>query len=621
MGQPEVERLVPLGDFRRIVIDQVKTLLIDARLRCEIAAGNGFVKRDPTLLIRHTLPREVVEEIGTIGASATADFPQLAPLADDSNRLAGRALASEDIQALLVIYRELMALHSIAPDPTPPDNFDVSAGTNAASISAARVGDDPDGSPASVVAADRDDQAFVAATTNMIVEVRRGAREFTQDERAAVVSAYRLLDRGAQLPTAYRGIGVYGLRRHQTSLSLANPGEGHVSVTCAHADLLNGTVVHIEHIDRDGVSDREKVEPYRLPAALNAARVRLHAGAAAPCTAYVGRPIFENGVSKRSGEEVLAPIDFERDLLKTAHTIASACTCMFMNGVADCKIAIERMSYRQAIEFMRAVAGNVVRDPTRQYLSAAFNINLPLWDDRAAEAKPVSDRYEIAKLGIALSKDGRFDKVTWDGASNQVPSVPIIEQMPFHRWVELVHEAHEKGLETYISAGLLPPHMRTCVFTGVDGVGIGTSLHYRHPQTNAIGQLKPEAIREVLRVRDGAAREALGKGARLLAYWDRLFFEGVLEKELDPERLALFASLRDGDEDAVATIVDRHSLPRVDEAEEHPLLAQAKRVVASAEADPVGPERIGREAWDERLGLAAKYLATRDIVGLTEALK
>lgn len=619
MGQPEVERRVPLGDFKRIVIDQVRTLLVDARLRREIAAGNGFVKRDPTLLIRHTLSREVVEEIEVIGASVAKDFPELAPLAEVSNQLARRAIASERVSGLLEIYRELMAVHSIALDPMPPDNFDVSAGADAASISAARVGDDPDGSPASTVAADRDDQAFIAATANMIAEARRKARELTQDERAAVASAYRLLDRGAQLPSAYRSIGVYGLRPHQTSLSLANPGEGHVTVTCAHADLMDGTVVHIEHIDRDGVSDREKVEPYRLPAALNAARVRLHAASAAPCTAYVGRPIFENGVAKRVGADILAPVDFERDLLKTAHTVASACTCMFMNGVADCKIAIERMSYRQAVDFMRAVAGNVVRDPTRQYLSAAFNINLPLWDDRNGEGQPISDRHQIARLGIELAIDGRFDKVTWDGASNQVPSVPIIEQLPFPQWVELVHEAHEKGLETYISAGLVPSHMRLCVFTGVDGVGIGTSLHYRHPQTNAIGQLKPDAIREVLRVRDGAAGEALGKGARLLAYWDRLYFEGVLDRALDADRQALFASLRDEDEAAVAAIVARHDVPQQDEPEEHPLFAQAKRILASAE-DSVGPDRIGQKAWDERRNLAAKYLATRDIAGLTETL-
>ncbi len=621
MGQVEVERLVPLGDFKRIVIDQARALLIDARLRCEIEAGNGFVKRDPTLLIRHTLPIEVVQEIEVIGTAAAKDFPQLAVLTTQSTSLAHRALGCESVVELLQVYRELMMLHSITQDTVPKDNFDVFVGPDALAISAARVGDDPDGAPSSAVEADREDQAFIAATANMIAEARRKGRSLTQDERAAVAAAYRLLDRGAKLPTAYRSIGVYGLRRHQTSLSLANPGEGHVTVTCAHSDLLDGTVVHIEHIDRDGVSDRERVEPYRLPAAVNASRVRLHTGAAAPCTAYVGRPIFENGVSKPSGLDVFLPVDFERDLLKTAHTVASACTCMFMNGVADCKIAIERMSYRQALAFMRAVAGNVIRDPTRQFLSAAFNINLPVWDDRADEGSLVTDRLSIARLGIELACDGRFDKVTWDGATNQVPSFPIIEQLAFGQWVELVHNAHERGLETYISAGLVPAHMRACVFTGVDGVGIGTSLHYRHPQTNAIGQLKPEAIRQVLAVRDAAAVEAMGRGAFLLAYWDRLYFEGVLPIDLDAERRALFTVLRDQNEAAVVEIISRHVTPRTIETDEHPLFAQAKRIIASSQYVPIGPDRFGESAWKKRLGLATQFLTSRDLAGLMEALK
>lgn len=618
---PEVERSIPTGDFKRIIIDQVRTLLIDARLRCEIAAGSGFVKRDPTFLIRHTSAAEVVEDIEAIAAAAAKQFPELATLAVDSERLARRALASTDASDLLDIFREIMALHAIEADPTSPDNFDLTAGKDGAAISVARVGDDPDGSPASAVAADHEDQAFVAASVNMIAQARRQARQLTQDERAAAVSAYRLLDRGVQLPAAFRGIGTYGMRRHQTSLSLANPGEGHVTVTCAHADLLDGTIVHIEHIDRDGVLDREKIEPYRLPAALNAARVRLHAGAAAPCTAYVGRPIFENGVTKRPGHDVLAPVEFDYDLLKTAHTIASACTAMFMNGVADCKIAIERMSYSQATQFMRAVAGNVVRDPTRQFLSAAFNINLPLWDDRDGEGRSILDRYEIARTGIDLAVEGRFDKVTWDGATNQVPSIPIIEQLSLTQWVTLVHEAHEQGLETYVSAGMKAEHMRLCVFTGVDGVGIGTSLHYRHPVTGAIGQLKPDAIREVLQVRDRAASETLGKGAHLLAHWDRLYFEGVINKVLAPEREVLFLALCNQDEAAVAAIVARHDPPSLEPREDHPLLARAKRLLASAAADPIGPERLGEDAWVKKVGLTSRYLESRDIAGLMEALR
>jgi hypothetical protein len=41
---------------------------------------------------------------------------------------------------------------------------------------------------------------------------------------------------------------------------------------------------------------------------------------------------------------------------------ASACTAMFINGIAECKIAIEKMSKPQAIEFMRSVRANTIRN-------------------------------------------------------------------------------------------------------------------------------------------------------------------------------------------------------------------------------------------------------------------
>ena len=41
---------------------------------------------------------------------------------------------------------------------------------------------------------------------------------------------------------------------------------------------------------------------------------------------------------------------------------ASACTAMFINGIAECKIAIEKMSKDQAIEFMRSVKANTIRN-------------------------------------------------------------------------------------------------------------------------------------------------------------------------------------------------------------------------------------------------------------------
>lgn len=616
-----IDRRIPAGDFRRIVLDEIRRLLTDARNAREIAAGNGFVKRDPTHLVRHLTIPEIVESIRVLAMNAARDFPEMAALAASSVALADDAVSAVGSVRLLEIYQELMDLHEVSDDESP-DNFSLrDNGGDDVRISAFNPGDEADGSPAAVRRSDADDQAFLAAVANTVARSRRAGRVLSRDEQAAVAAAYRLLDRGVQIPTAYRSIGVSGFRRHQTSLSLANPGEGHISVTCAQAALMDGTIVHIEHIDRDGISDREKIEPYRLPAAINASRVRLHAGAAAPCTAYVGRPVFENGTSPRPGTTILQANDFSRDLLKTAHMTASACTAMFMNGVADCKIAIERMSFRQAIEFMKAVAGNVVRDPTRQYLSAAININLPIWDDRnSASEILVTDRLAVAELGIQLAVGGRFEKVTWDGASNQVPSVPITEQLDRTQWLDLIHSAHSLGLETYVSAGMVAKHMRDCVLCGVDGVGIGTSLHHRHPETNAIGQLKPEAIAEVLAIRDAAAREPLGQGAAMLARLDRMFFEGTLPSDLAPLRADLFQALKASNAAEALRLISNVDLPPLTRGA-HPLIAQAERVLATAARDPVGKARLGHEVWTARLDLTAKFLKAGDLAGLEEILE
>lgn len=405
------------------------------------------------------------------------------------------------------------------------------------------------------------------------------------------------------MPSAYRSIGVSGFREHQTCLSVANPGDGHIRVMCSSARLLSGTVIHIEHIDRDGERDREKLEPYRLPAALNAARVRLHAGVAAPCTAYVGRPVFESG----------------RDMLKSVHMTASACTSMFMNGIADCKVAIERMTTSEAIRFMRAVAGNAVRDATRQYLSGAFNVNLPIVDDRAGTTITITEKFEIARLGIDLAVSGRFEKVTWDGASNVEPSIPIVEQLTYEQLIDLVHIAHEKGLETYISAGLQPIHMRTCTYIGVDGVGIGTSLHDYNPESGLRGQLKAERVREVLDIRDAAAHEPLGRGAALLARMDRMYFEGTLPLALDSKRRSLYSLMRDRKDDYVVALVEEIGvIPGAAFSDVHPLIAQAHRVLKSLDYDPVGLHRDSE--WETMVTMVRELVVAGDVAELYEVL-
>ena len=212
------------------------------------------------------------------------------------------------------------------------------------------------------LASSLEEQRFVAAVMQMCREHRRNKLPFSDDEELALQAAYRMLDHGARLPFFFNSL-EHTEKRHpaQTYVSFADPGDGHLAVTVRDSELLNGLIVHVEYIDRDGEANRSLVEAYRLPAIRNAARVRLHVGDEHPCTAFIGRPVFEGG-------------DFRQGLLKAAHTTASVCSAMFTHGIADCKVAMDNRTAREAIELMEIVAGNVVRDRVRQSLSAAFNI-------------------------------------------------------------------------------------------------------------------------------------------------------------------------------------------------------------------------------------------------------
>ena len=441
------------------------------------------------------------------------------------------------------------------------------------------------------------------------------------DERLALTTVYALLERGSFVRGPYQPLGISGMRPIQTYLFNTDPGEGHIAVTCADLALMRGTCVHVEHIDRDKEFNKEKVEAYRLPAAVNAAKVRLHVGSDAPTTAFIGRPVFESG-------------SFRLDLLKSVHMTASACTAMFINGIADCKIAIERMTVTEAIEFMKAVAGNVIRDRTRQYLSAAFNINTPVLDDRPkvmrfSNGLPVrlTDRMDVARMGIAIARGAGFDKVTWDGASNEVPSRPIIGapdrpgQLSHAQVCQLVHEAHELGLSTYVSAGLEPAHMRDAVLAGLDGVGIGTSLHFIDPETKLMGALRAEKIAEALTARDEAERSPMGAAAILLARADRLFFERTLPAKLNSARLALFHAVVTRDEKAAAqarSLLADIELVRI--AGREPIIEHARRFLRAAQTDSLIRQQFGETEVGELVGDVHRLMEAGDWGRLAEVL-
>ncbi|UQA58372.1 hypothetical protein [Polyangium aurulentum] len=543
-----------LGDFRRLALERAKEFV--SRLNDELSASTEFKKREPTPLLGYETTPDLVNDIQVAVASLIAAYPGQASLDGELMALVRTMSEARNALDLLSAFNRFLALEL----RSFPEEAGAGAGRFVFSADEERVyvHATPSHTRGAAAAAAVDDArtiAFLASLSDTAEALRDGKRGATIGEKTAFEVGYALLDGGAQLPRAWQSLGVSGFRGIQTWLSLADPGPGHLDVTVNDNDLLHGTIVHVEHIDRDQQSDKELVEPYRLPASRHAAWVRLHVGTRSPATAFIGRPVFENRGSGGVADY------FHTDLLKTSHMHASACTAMFVNGIADCKIGIERMTSSQAIEFMKAVVGNVLRDRERQYLSAAFNINTPLVIDHDGPARTLVDRFEIAMAGIAIARLGGFDKIAWDGASNEIPSRPFTQQLTFQQLVDIVHAAHENGLETYISAGMEAPDMAIAAHAGVDGVGIGTSMHFIDPQTKLMGQLRPEAILAALEVRDGAAKDDLGQGAKLLARLDVMAYEGSLVGDEEALRGELYGAVRRQDGAAAAAL--RAKLGRV----------------------------------------------------------
>ncbi|CAM2069517.1 hypothetical protein SCOR_29360 [Sulfidibacter corallicola] len=616
-----LHRSLTRGEFRRLVLEEAVDFLRDLRLREEAKQGDEFVKREPSPLLRRLTTAQRVAQVRDLLKHLVEDYPHLAPVQETLAPIIA-VLADSDRSALLLVdaMNDLMASRARhLPDQvnTGADAFRILADAERVVIQCDPRPSQGDAALRAALDEQAADQRMMAAVTHACDRLRARTLHPTSDEVTAIRTAYALIEKGVPVPSAYQSLGTSGFRAVQTFLSIADPGEGHLNVTVRAEELLAGVAVHVEHIDRDKEADKEKVEPYRLPAPIHAARVRLWVGNRTPVTAFIGRPVFESGT-------------FAFDLLKTAHLHASACSVMFANGIADCKIGIERMKASQAVSFMNALVGNVQRDPERQYLSAAFNINTPIVDDLEPgcdATKPVEDPFELGRLGIRIAVRGGFDKVAWDGASNKIPSDPIIEQLSHAEFVTLIHEAHENGLETYISAGLRPEHMARCVETGVDGVGIGTSLHYRDPVTKLMGELKPAAIREVLTRRDEAAGTLFGRAAKFLARLDRMYFEGILAKADNPTRLELFAALRDRDAETCQKILDamtcgaKPGTRRVTPSSAtHPLVARAARLVAAGDGDIMLKHTHGTHATRELVSAVGSAARRHDLERLRELL-
>jgi hypothetical protein len=606
----EIVLSLTVGEFRRVALERVEWLVRSLSEREAVIAGAAFVKQTPTALIRHRTDRDILQSIDDRMRQLVESHPRFDACGRALGALLDRVTRAVSAPELLEAFESLLEVEDAEfPGRLPADRDLFSMRADASRVYLQARVEPMHDEIAAAVDSDIADLRYVTAVMRLLHEIRESRRLPNRDETAAIQAAFRLLDRGVQIPTAYQSLGTSGFRHIQTYLSVADPGDGHIKVTCADPLLLRGTAVHVEQIDRDLVCDRDLVEPYRLPAALTAARVRLHVGMAAPCTAFIGRPVFESG-------------DVRRDLLKAVHLSASSCTAMFINGFADCKIAIERMTATEAVEFMQCLAGNVIRDSSRQSLTAAFNVHTPIRDDRDGRGGYVATPYAIARLGIELARAGGFDRIAWDGSWNDVPSHPIVEQFTHADLLDLVHRAHEQGLQVYVSAGLEPRHIGPCVRLGVDGIGIGRSLHYVDHDSQLMGPLKPDAIADALALRDAAQRETLGRAAKLLARLDRLWFERALRRDEDEVRIRLFEALTRGDDAEAERAAAR--LAHIDDMppnSDDPILEAGRRLVASllgqTDADAGQFGAVPSTVIDE----VRRLVDCRDVMQLRELLR
>jgi hypothetical protein len=583
------------------------SLKLDVQARQKESTDVNFVKSTPTPLPKKQDLKELFDKFELDLKQLVTDFPQYQQLSEQLQTMIPKLKqSSSNAEELLKAYRRILSCFQQYElnifSSTDSSCFIVTAKDDYVLIHPINQ------KLLSKNNSDSKKTKFISQICRLNEILRSENRQPTQDELIAIQVATQLVQDGKHIDFHYRHWETSGFRDIQTYMSITDPGEGHIYGTASKLDYLKGVIVHIEHLER-GNQDRQQIESYRIPNIKTTARVRLCIGSDASISSYIGRPIFENG--------------FEPGLLKTVNTVASACSEMFGLGLAECKIAIEGMTATEAIKFMQCISGAVRRDRHIQCLSAAFNINTAVFDDRCLSHRWVKERFEIGLLGIELAKAGGFDKVTWDGSSNSYPSTCILEQLSHEQSLQLVHFAHEVGLLTYFSAGFRYDHLPLAVYTGVDGVGVGGAqiLRYMDKTTGYHGPFKPENITEILHIRDEAANEWLGQSATLLSRLDRMFYEGSISVDDNKSRLELFEAVKTKHQKACYQLLD--SLEHIRQIGcdlEHPLIEWGKRLIVTGEKSLLAQTKNAQE-WKIFVQLIEKAIKIHDIELLADELK
>lgn len=383
------------------------------------------------------------------------------------------------------------------------------------------------------------DRAQLPQTEGEAIDFLMKRVGLTAKEQATVKKGLQALEKGALLPN--RGEPIGGLsskypETFRTQMAVTDPGIDHLAMTLADPRMLNGSFVHMEIIDRP----TEHTAPYSNPGAVSISKMRMLMGDDAPATVFMGRPNFMPSI-KQEGIEGMdsASAGLKFNLPTAANQLSNLARGLFDKGVSEVKVTMDGLSPAEVKTLGQATYAQT-QPGEGQYISAAFNLlqvikdfELAPADAPAISGAPTPEQRALMLRGSLLSidaaKEGGWKKVTVDSASMTPPSYPLIEFFGVENLFEWAHHAHSKGLETYGSGGMRDYHFPLLQFTGLDGVGVGFSIHEApKPETpgNA-GRMLPERVLSALSQRDAAEKSPVGRASVMLRMLDERVSEGT----------------------------------------------------------------------------------------------
>jgi len=483
--------------------------------------------------VRSLKPTDVIAP-GTVTAAAPAT--PAAPVADVQSDLQ-KALESAHLPPEV---RKFLA-ESVAQQTK------VLEATTVMEAARARITNDFQAGKAPLAALDR---TALPKTEDEAIEFLMDRLGLTAKEKDTVRAGLEAFAQGATLP-AHRmesigGRAIQNPETFRTQMAVTDPGLDHLAMTLADPRMLNGAFVHVEIIDRP----TENTAPYSNPGSKTIGLIRMLLGDDAPTTVFYGRPNYFPSIVKDNIEgmdDASAGLKFNP--ATAANQLSNAARGLFNQGVSEVKVTMDGLSPDEVRQFGQLVKAQAAPQEG-EYVSAAFNLNAVLKDFSLVPADapnisgaPTKEQRALMLKGALQSldaaKEGGFKKATVDSASFTPPSYPLIEYFGVENLLDWAHHAHELGLETYASGGMRDYHFPILQLAGVDGVGVGFSIHDppAPDKPGEAGRLLPEKVLSSLAARDGAEQAPIGRTSVLVRMLDEKANDGALT---EPEK-----SLRD----------------------------------------------------------------------------